>query len=199
MQTPRASRLFFFIYSSFVAVSAILILAGVLVSPSEPGNAILLGLSLPRLVLALGLLIASLFFVFLSVKAVRDPAWGDRWLENSDVRRVITWFAGLSFALGWIGCFLPFYRAGALSVHWERMRPAMMFFLLAGIATLVFILFRRSNFRLSELRRSNIFKASLVLFLLSILLIGLMLSTGFGVYAPEDYWYGAGVPIWSHN
>ena len=29
----------------------------------------------------------------------------------------------------------------------------------------------------------------------SLALLGLMLYTDFGVHAPEDYWYGAGVPI----
>jgi hypothetical protein len=144
-------------------------------------------------------LTAALFFAFLAIQGLRDPAWIEGvlewWLEKAGTRRLITGLAGFSLAVGWLGAFLPFYRAGILGVHWERIRPAMLFLLLAGFATLAFVLLKRSNFPLPDLKRSSIYKAGLPLFLPSILGIGLMLSTGFGVYAPEDYWYGAGVPI----
>lgn len=187
------------IYSSFVTLVTILILVGMLLSPSEPGSSIILGLSLPRLILALGLLSIAVFFSILSIKTSTDRAWADRileqWFRNSRLRPMITLVAGISFGLGWIGCFLPFYRAGFLSVHWERIQPVMVFLLLAGFATLALILFKRSNLNLRELRLSKTYRSSLLLFLPSILLIGTMLYTDFGVSAPEDYWYGAGVPI----
>ena len=129
MQKFKTSQLFFLFYSSFVAITAILILGGVLLSPSELRNAVFLGLSLPRLVLAVGLFIAFLFFAFLSIRTVKDQTWADRvlegWFGKIRIRLLITWLAGLSFGIGWIGCFLPDYRAGILAVHWERMRPAM--------------------------------------------------------------------------
>lgn len=187
------------IYSSFTALSATLILAGMLLSPSEPGSSIILGLSLPRLVLALGLLIVAVFFTVLSIKASRDHSWAhgilERWFGDSRLRVVVTVLAGISFGLGWIGAFLPFYRAGLLSVHWDRLRPAAVFLLLAGFATLALILLKRTTFSLRDLRLSKTYRSSLILFFPSILLIGIMLFTDFGVYAPEDYWYGAGVPI----
>ncbi|MGZ5409476.1 MAG: alkaline phosphatase family protein, partial [Aeromicrobium sp.] len=118
-------------------------------------------------------------------------------LEDLETRwpRLVTGLAGLSFGLGWIGCFLPFYRAGILAIHWERLRPAMIFLLLAGFATLVVSLLRRSNILHQEPKLSSTYKSSLILFLPCALLLGIMLSTGFGVSAAEDYWYGAGVPI----
>ena len=199
MQNPKAPQIFFFTYSSFIAISAILLLGEVVLSPSEPRNALFLGLSLPRLVLASGLFTASLLFVFLSFRATIDQAWAERvleqWFGKGRLRPLTIWLAGLSFGIGWIGCFLPFYRAGILAIHWERMRPAMIFLLLAGFATLAVIFLKQSNFSFQKLRLSNTYKSSLILFVSSILLIGIMLYTGFGVYAPEDYWYGAGVPI----
>ena len=199
MQKLKASPLAFFTYSVFIATTAIVILAGVVLSPSEPGNAIILGLSLPRLVLASGLFVASLFFAFLSIRAAKDPLWAEgmlkRWFGINGAGRLVNGLAGLIFGIGWIGCFLPFYRAGILAVHWERLRPAMIFLLLAGLATLAVIFYKRSKLPHSGLNLSNAYKTGLILFLPCVLLIGIMLSTGFGVYAREDYWYGAGVPI----
>jgi hypothetical protein len=103
--------------------------------------------------------------------------------------------AALLFGLGWIGCFLPFYRAGILAIHWDRIRPAMVFFLLFGFATLTVVLFKRIHFTIRDPKLPNLYKASFILFVPCILLIGIMLYTDFGVYALEDYWYGAGVPI----
>ena len=189
----------FFFYSSFLALAAIFILGGMLLSPSEPGSALILGLSLPRLILASGLTIALAFFAFLAVKAFRDRAWAERaleeWFGGSRISQLIAWSAGISFGLGWIGCFLPFYRAGILAIHWARLRPIMIFILLASLATLITIFFKRSRFSLQDAKTARTFKLSLALFFISMLSIGIMLSSGFGVSAAEDYWYGAGVPI----
>lgn len=189
----------FLAYSLFVGISAIFVLGGMLLSPSEPGNSLFLGLSLPRLILALGLLISFIFFASISIKSFKDGAWAERtlerWFGESRIGKVIAWLAGISFGLGWIGCFLPFYQAGILAVHWTRIRPAMVFILLASAATLMTIFIKRSNFTIQDLKISKTFKVSLALFFVSLLFIGLMLYSGFGVSAAEDYWYGAGVPI----
>ncbi|HET6595743.1 MAG TPA: hypothetical protein VFG81_08980 [Anaerolineales bacterium] len=199
MQKLQESPKFFLIYSLFLATLAILILGGVLLSPSEPDNSIVFGLSLPRLVLASGLVSVFVFFSLLSIKAVRDHAWAkhlsERWFGESRPGQAIPWFAAIGLGLGWIGCFLPFYRAGLLAVHWDRLRPAMLFILFASLATLTMVFLKRSNFAILDSKIAKIYKTSLILFIPSILVIGWMLATGFGVYAPEDYWYGAGVPL----
>ncbi len=199
MQNFQTSRIILFVYSVFVGIAAILLFIGMLLSPSEPANAILLGLSLPRLILAVGFLIAFLLFSLVGIRAITDQAWAERiseqWFGKNRRSRAIAWCGGISFGLGWMGCFLPFYRAGILSIHWERMRPAMAFLLLAGMATLVVILLKQSNFIGKDRQLSKTYVSSLILFFPSLVLVGGMLTSGFGVYAPEDYWYGAGVPI----
>jgi len=199
MQKTRESWKIIFIYSSFIALVASFILSGMLLSPSEPGSALFLGLSLPRLILALGLLIALIFFVSISIKSFKDREWAEgtleQWFGGSRISKRISWLAGIGFGLGWIGCFLPFYRAGILAVHWARLRPAMVFILLASAATLITIFVKQSNFTIQDSKISKTFKLSLVLFFVSILFIGIMLYSGFGVSAAEDYWYGAGVPL----
>src|SRR5688572_15166310 len=128
MQRSNTSRGMLLIYSSFVMIVSIVILIGMLVSPSEPGSSIIFGLSLPRLVLAVAFLTVAVFFGLLLIKASSDHAWADRileqWFGEGQPRRVLALLAGFSLGLGWIGCFLPFYRAGILSIHWERLRPA---------------------------------------------------------------------------
>jgi hypothetical protein len=199
MQKLQESWKIFLIYNSFVALVAILVLGGMFLSPSEPGNSLFLGLSLPRLILASGLFFVFVLFALFSIRALQDHKWAEqtseRWFGKSRLGQGITWLTGIGFGLGWIGCFLPFYRAWILAVHWERLRPVMVFLLLASLATLAMAFLRRSNFTTLDSKIINTYKFGLILFLPILLLIALMLSTGFGVYAPEDYWYGAGVPI----
>ena len=199
MPKHKGSWEIFLAYISLVALSAIFVLGGMLLSPSEPGSALFLGLSFPRLILALGLFIAFIFFASISIKSFKDREWAERtseqWFGGSRISKVITWLAGIGFGLGWIGCFLPFYRAGVLAVHWARLRPAMVFILFASAATLIMIFVKRSNFTVQDSKISKTFKLSLALFFVSILFIGIMLYGGFGVSAAEDYWYGAGVPV----
>ena len=199
MQKPQVSWKIFIIYSSFVAITAILILGGMILSPSEPGSRIFLGLSFPRLILAGGLFIAFISFTFLSMKVIADRRWAEnaseRWFGKSRLGVGIAWLGAISFGLGWIGCFLPFYRAGILAVHWERLRPAMVFLLLAGAATLGMAFLRRSAITIPDLKLSKAYRSSLLLFFPGIVLLGIMLYTDFGVYAREDYWYGAGIPL----
>ena len=199
MQTPQASWKIFVIYSLCIAISAILILGGIIVSPSEPGSQVFLGLSLPRLILATSLFIAFISFVFLFIKSFADRRWAEntfeQWFGESRLGMGIAWIAGISFGLGWIGCFLPFYRAGILAIHWERLRPIMIFLLIAGAATLGMVFLKRSQLTIHASKLSKVYRTSLVLFFPTIVLLGVMLYTDFGVYAPEDYWYGAGIPI----
>src|SRR5215211_7638206 len=71
----------------------------------------------------------------------------------------------------------------------------MAFVLLASIATLGMALLKRSSFAAQDLKLLKPYKSSASLFFFSILLISMMLYTGFGIHSSEDYWYGAGVPI----
>jgi hypothetical protein len=199
MQRLQTSWIVFFLYSASVSIISILLIAGMISSPSEPDSAILLGLSLPRLLITAGFFAAFVFSVFIAVRAWRNRAWAERriekWFGSGPLGQAVTWLAGISFGLGWIGCFLPFYRAGVLSVHWERLRPPMIFLLLVGLVTLAVALLRRVQFARVDRELASTYKLGVILFLVGIICIGLMLATDYGVYAPEDYWYGAGVPI----
>src|SRR5690349_13352656 len=167
MQNIKEPWKFLFVYNSFIAIVAIFILVGILLSPSEVSNSVFLGLSFPRLILASALVIAFVFFAFLSLKALRDHEWAEKsleqWFGGSRISGVVAGLAGISFGLGWIGCFLPAYRAGSLGVHWVRLQPIMVFSLLASIATLMMIFIKRSNFTNRDPKSSSVLKLSLAL------------------------------------
>jgi hypothetical protein len=199
-QQARFSRGIFLVYTSFAALCALMVLAAMLLSPSEPGNAILFGLSLSRLVLAMGFLTASLFFVGMFVKAIRNPEWAERiveqWFGGGRLSRWLALSAGIGIGLGWIGCFLPSDRAGPLGPHWERIQPLMIFLLLISIATLAVFLIKRIDFSTARLRISGTLLGALILFLAGVLVLAWMFTSKYGLYAPaEDFWYGAGVPV----
>ena len=199
MQKLNGSQRIFLVYSSFVAISSILVLGGILLSPSESENALWMGLSLPRLIFAFGLLIAFIFFISIAIKASKDEQWAERslnhWFSGDGFSRGIVWLSGISFGLGWIGCFLPSYRVEIFVNYWSRIRPAIIFILIVSLATLAVFVIRQGKLSIREIRISRAFHLSLGLFLGCLLILGIMLASGFGVHAAEDFWYGAGVPV----
>jgi hypothetical protein len=194
MQNFRQSRGILFIYSLFVAITSALVLAGVTSSPSEAERAVAFGLSIPRLAIALSLLAALILFAWLGSRTLRDEVWAERfvdtWFKRGTLSRWTAWLSGISFGLGWIGCFLPAYRLGAWSEYWVRIQPVMVFILLVSLATLiVLVLVRIKNLDVAPI------KLGLPIFVFSSLILGILLFSGFGIASSDDFWYGAGVPI----
>jgi hypothetical protein len=196
MQNFMPPRGILFIYSSFVAASAVLVLGGMLSSPSEAERAVAFGLSMPRLAIALSLLAAFGLFAWLAFKALTaGQPWAERFVETWFVgqrpSQQIGGLSGISFGLGWIGCFLPAYRLGPWASYWERIQPVLVFILIASLATLLFLFIEKT--------KSLNFSAlswGLPLFAVCLLLLAVMFYSGFGIVSPEeDFWYGTGVPI----
>src|SRR6185503_2017647 len=194
MQNFKRPRGILFIYGTFLAVSASLILGGMLSSPSEAERAVAFGLSTPRLAIALSLLAAAILFAWLAFKALTDQLWAKRfvetWFKAESLHSWAGWLSSISFGLGWFGSFLPAYRLGIWSAYWVRIQPAMLFLLAASLATLmVFILVRIKNPDLAPI------KVGTPILIFSLLSMGLLFFSGFGVASSDYFWYGAGVPI----
>ena len=117
MQKTRNSAGAFLFFCSLAAGSSIFVFIWLLLSPSEPGNSIIFGLSLPRLVFACGLLVVFIIFIALFIRAVKDHQWAEnmleQWFSGGRFSRVTRWLAGISFGLSWLGYFLPPYRTAA--------------------------------------------------------------------------------------
>lgn len=197
MKSPKRSRRVLIGYGSSAAICAVIILGWMLASPSEPGRTVLLGFSLPRLALALGVFLAFLLFFTITIKAAKSREWADEFLEGWFGRGrfsgVTGWLGGISFGLGWTGVFLPPYRVGEIANYWVRIQPVMVFILLVGIATLAVLFIERAKFPHSV--NPKVLRLSGILFLACLPVLWVMLSSGFGVSSLEDFWYGAGVPI----
>ena len=186
------------IYSSIVAFCAVVVLGGMLASPSEPGNAIIFGFSLPRLVLALGLLFAFVIFFWITIKAAKDQEWAEQFLEEwfgwGRFSGVAGWLGGISFGLGWTGLFVPPYFWGRYESYLVRIQPVMVFTLLMGIATLLFLYVRRRSAAFFVQSNSGLIRSGVIMFLACLIVAGFMLYSRFGIALPDDFWYGAGVP-----
>lgn len=198
MQKLDRSQKLLLAYSLFTTLSAFLVLTRVIASPSEPRNAVLFGFSSLRLMMAAGLLVVLLLCSALIFKAVKDQAWANRtmkkWFSGTGISRWVAWLGWIFVVLGWIGSFLPPYRMMALEGYWVRSQPVMALILLLGLSTLILIVVAKRRITLWDLSLAHL-KLGLPLFIPLLLLLGGMFYTGFGVHAPDDFWYGAGVPV----
>ena len=107
MQNATGSRVILLAYSFSIALCSFVLLGAMLLSPSEASSAVFLGLSLVRLVLALGFLSAFLLSAAIFIKAVKDRGWAERtleeWFGGGRFSRWLTWLVGIGLGLGWIG------------------------------------------------------------------------------------------------
>ena len=199
MQKSRNARVILLLYGLFGAIISILILSGIISSSSEPGNAVFFGFSIQRLLFISGLLIPLFLFILIAMRALTDQEWAEKTLEGwfgaGRLSKVTAWFAAISFGLGWIGCFLPSYRVGTLANYWDGIRPLMVFILMASLATLMVIFIKRNGLNGQDLKISKPNYLNLILFIGCILILFIILSSGFGIRILDDFWYGAGVPI----
>ena len=199
MKSLKKSQIAFAFYNVWLALSALLALGMMLSSPSEPGNTVLFGLSSSRLILALGLLVALTLAILLIIKIVRDKAWAeeklDDWFGRGRISMIFRWLGGISFGLGWIGVFLPSYRVGRFESYWLRIQPIALFFLLAGTATLSLLYIQNKRLNFINQSNSKVIRLSIALFMICLLVLSIMVFSGFGISSRDDFWYGAGVPV----
>jgi hypothetical protein len=139
----------------------------------------------------------------ITIKALKDQDWAERtleeWFDGGRASRVTTWLGGISLGLGWIGSFLPPYRVGTFVNYWISLRPIMVFILLVSLATLAVVVIKRRRLGIHDLRISKTHYLTLLLFLASLLILGMMFYSGIGIRMFDDFWYGAGVPILTHQ
>src|SRR5215211_6667350 len=103
MQKRRNAVGPFHFFCSLVAGSSIFVFIWMLLSPSEPGNSVILGLSLPRLIFACGLFFTFIVSMAFLIKAFSNCQWAERileqWFNGGRFSRLTAWIAGLSFGL----------------------------------------------------------------------------------------------------
>src|ERR1051326_9116291 len=179
MHNFKKSQIILVSYSGFIAIAAALVIGNMLLSPSESGSVLVLGLSTPRLVMVIGLLFAFILFGLLTVKSYKGPIWVesflDEWFSGGIVSQRLLWLSGISFTLSWIVCFLPVYRVVTLANYWMHVQPIISFILLVSLATIfVFLWVRIQAWSFAAL------KLGLPLFLINLIVLIFILYRGSG-------------------
>ena len=187
------------IYSILVSVSAFITALSIFLIPSDPKNNILLGLSLPRLILIGCLSLAGILMAGIAVRSHRDESWAKQ-VWRLLPGRGICWGAALIFALGWIVSFIPQYRFGIFQDYFARFHPIIIWLTFVSALTLgVAWVEKQGPYELNFSTMFHPYKKALGISLISMTIFALVWIliawTGLGTRVSEDYWYGSGVPI----
>jgi len=199
MKKSSDSQRILFTYSVLLALCIFPVLTNVLASPSEAESAMLFGLSKMRLAFAFGILIIFAFFALLAGRSARDREWAEKihgeWFGSGRFRSVTVWLGGISFGVGWGGIFIPTYYVRGIENYWVRLHPVLLFFLIAGAATLATLYLSQRKSSINEVIHTPTLRGGVILFLICIPVVAFMLYSRFGMYSLDDFWYGAGVPV----
>lgn len=187
-------------YGLFLSLGAFITLVVMLASPSDPKNAVFLGYSLERILLAAGILIPGAALLYLTLRLFRQPEHSQRlWLDVSArgwISDSIFFLSLAAFFTGWILLFMPSYRLGALAGYVQRLAPIIGWLAVSGAVTSAILLIERRNESTNPKDSTRIIlRVALIFFGVFVLMGGLVAFTGIGIDYPADYWYGAGVPV----
>lgn len=184
-------------YLIFLIISAWITCAIILSSPSDPKNAIAFGYSLERLLLASGLIFISIPPLYWTLKLIRQPQQAQRlqhFLLANKTLYSITFLSSFFFLLL---LFLPSYRLGDFASYVSRLYPILVWLTIIGLVTMwLFIQDRKTESTWSIIfENKTILKVGLFCLIILISLLLIIILTGIGIRQPEDYWFGAGVPV----
>lgn len=187
-------------YSLFLTLGAFTTLFILLASPSDPKNAVLLGYSLERILLGLGIFLPGIALLYLSLSLSRRPEpslrlWAD-FTQRGRIGDAVFFISLFTFFAGWILLFMPTYRLGGLAGYIQRLAPIIGWLAGSGALTSLIILFERRDHSPNPNPQNRIIlRVAFILFAFFILCFVLIAVTGIGIVYPADYWYGAGVPL----
>jgi hypothetical protein len=200
--------LLYFLAASVEVLAAVIYLSSI---PADPKNSVLWGFSLLRLLMIGGMLLVFLVVAGLSV-------WVFQNLQKSAVifgrlcagrlYSVILFLAAALFILAWVTCLTPSYWFGTWGAYLERLRPPMVWLLLASFQTLaLFLLPGRAIRQASFIQPSQeisgrvwheqgkVLRASGVAAGLLLLLWGFIALTRLGIKPDPLSWNEPGVPV----
>lgn len=191
------------LYGILTGLGGLLTLGWVFGTKSASENAFWLGLSLPRILLGTGIILLTLLCLGVAARSIKRPAWAgmiwERVIRPRSISGRVLWIAAAGFTAGWIGSFLPPYRAPeGFGDYLTRLRPISAWLIMISLLTVLLIMLARRW----ETRRPSSLAAGRpairfgLLLLSAFSLVWLLISfTGLGLRFREDYWYPAGVPV----
>jgi hypothetical protein len=189
-------------YGLLGGLSLLPIVMAMVSSGSEPNREVLFGLSIQRLALAVVGVLLSGLLVWFGLKVWRFPEWAGVWWHSIVLREPwaarVRWLALVLFIVCWIVIFLPAGRLGVFEGYVVRVFPFILWLAVFGGSTLVILLLGKHETSAQTARQ-------VVRSRLPILLGGLVVLLGavtvvvsgwrFGLYLPEEFAYGPGVPV----
>lgn len=189
------------IYGLFLVIMALIAFIFLMISPSDPQNAILFGYSLERIVIGSVLLIVVISLFFLTLRLADNPEIAYKFwfifFKNNNTSYKLFFINAVVFCVNWILFFLPSYRLGVISSYYLRLLPISVCVLIVSIVTAFVFFFEHVPSR--DCKIFNVKKDSLIIFkftfFIALLLSVFVVLTGVGISNPADYWYGGGVPV----
>jgi hypothetical protein len=191
------------LYLILAAVEALVNAIELMHIPADPKNIVILGFSLPRLMVFLVLLLAFLAAVFLTLllivrtdKLLRAVAW---LMDRPQFYRWMVITSAALFLLGWIGCFTPSYRFGQQAAYFDRLYPLIVFITLFSAQTLLWMLVGRYGlhwqaFKQEIYQHKAMVRIAVLTIACGLLIWALAAWTQIGL-APDYFWGKAGVPL----
>lgn len=170
--------------------------------PADPGGGIVFGMSGQRLILVGSGLIGVAVLGGFVLKAWRDPLWADAWWDRFITGHrwavLLRWLSIVFFSGSYILVLSPLERFAALQPYLIRVYPYFIWLLFfSGLIFLISILgtyeFNRTAARAAIRSRKHALLIALTALFLALSFWNL--SQWFDLYQPEEYTYGAGVPV----
>lgn len=190
----------------FVLISlvGILCLAWLLDTPSESSSAFIFVYSLPRVLLAVGLIVPSSIAAFLSLSRAGKIIKALKEFLNQGSQLTLYWALVGFDLLVFVGCwslfFLPEKRLiqllGPSSLYIAVARPFLFFGFYAAAFMLLYLISARYQLNLAEIKKDRDYlRLSLLIYFLVIAVVGLIAISGIGLGFDATIWNAPGTPI----
>jgi 4-amino-4-deoxy-L-arabinose transferase-like glycosyltransferase len=166
--------------------------------PSEAQAAILLGFSLPRLLILAVIILVLLSSVFLFLRSLRDDFWTSRIGGALRDAFMGTWLAAILLVLSlalYFSLFMTDQRLGSLASYRARLYPLLVWLAaLVGQLFITLLAVRAYGSGFFRQHREVLSKTLLVFIVLGLLVLFIAISK-VGLTPDVVYWQDAGVPL----
>jgi len=188
------------LYWVIAAVEGLTTLFLLVKAPTDPKNILLLGFSLGRLAVIVGVLAITLTFLYLGLKTW----WVPNKLTNlfnwiGERRNIIFGASAIVFFLGWIGVWLPPYQMGKFQDYYVRFYPIIVWIMLIGAQTFFTMLsihglcWKKLK---DEIKTQRPIMLATVITLISFIISWVFIALSrIGLTPDVDFWNEGGVPI----
>ena len=192
------------VFFSSVALEAFVSVIYLLILPADPKNQLILGYSLPRLIVLGIFLLLILTFTVLVVKTWSNRVLAEdhlEWILNKkNVSGVLLICSTILFWIGWIISFTPSYQFEELGTYYLRLQPVFIWITLFCAQTVLLLLYCRFGIHLDPIKKEVKASRSVLLAGSIPLILGLLIwlavaVLGFGIVTDTIFWNETGVPL----